>query len=198
MAAKRVENDFYPTEARLTNLILRECRDIPDLILEPCAGRRDISKILQASGREVMSTDLVDPDGEHLDATKRDYWIKRSAALAAASNPDCRNWATVTNPPFSLAPQILSHALDFSPWGVAMLLRLSFLEPTKNRAEILQKHADNLMLVMPVSPRPRFRADSSGCDSVTVAWFVWQRSWSWRLHGVKPPFKFADKWRQDA
>ncbi|MBL1176930.1 MAG: hypothetical protein FWK01_17885 [Pantanalinema sp. GBBB05] len=76
-----------------------------------------------------------------------------------------------------------------------MLLRISFLEPCRDRAEWMAKNADQLRYVIPVNPRPQFRADIKGGDSFTVAWFVWVKDWSWETQGIDCPFKFITDWK---
>jgi hypothetical protein len=79
----------------------------------------------------------------------------------------------VTNPPFNLALEIVQHALSLSP-RVAILVRLSFLEPTRQRAPFLSRRPPDRVII---TPRMRFpRGDElpqRGTDSVTTAWLVW-------------------------
>ena len=51
---------------------------------------------------------------------------------------------------------------------VCMLLRLSFLEPTKSRRDLLTAYRPDV-LILP--RRPVF--DGRGTDSITSAWFCW-------------------------
>lgn len=92
------------------------------------------------------------------------------------------------------AAKILEYALEFSHSGVAMLLRLTFLEPCKNRADLLKYYADNLVAIIPVNPRPKFRKDTSGSDSSTVAWFEERKDWSWSKQNINCPFIFENQW----
>jgi len=124
----------------------------------------------------------------HMDATQRKFWV---------DIPDA-DWV-VTNPPFSQLDDILEWSLATAKIGVAMILRLSALEPACKRARrgnILEAYADNLRYVMPFSgPRPSFTRDGK-TDSVTTAWFVWNHGWSWRSHGMKSPFQFVTDWKK--
>jgi hypothetical protein len=79
-------------------------------------------------------------------------------------------YATITNPPFSCAFKILTNALWTCP-KVAMLLRLSFLEPTRERGPWLAKNPPDLVIVL---PRISFTGDGK-TDSVTCAWMVWDK-----------------------
>ena len=158
-ALPRIANDFYPTEARVTQALIARER-ISGLVLEPCAGQGHISKELKRLNYTVVENDITWPGG----------WD-------AASWEDWRSWDypmwTITNPPFNQATPILQNAYTHSIIGVAMLLRMTYLEPCKDRAEWLIKHPPTRLIIL--NPRPRFRADTKGQDSVTVAWFVWRK-----------------------
>jgi hypothetical protein len=126
-------------------------------VAEPCVGTGDL-----IAGREdVLWTNDVD---ENREAT---YHLNAAAPAAWGIFPRVP-WV-VTNPPFNLAHQILTCALDFALEGVAMLLRLSFLEPTEQRAHMLNRRPPTRMLVL---PRISFTGDGK-TDNVTCAWLVW-------------------------
>lgn len=175
----RVANDFYPTQKRLVDLLLAKVK-IEGTVFEPCAGDGAIARHFpncitnDLHPREEIATDFT------LNAADPDSWLVF---------PQC-DWV-VTNPPFKLASEILPLAFDRASVGVAFLLRLTYLEPTKNRGDWLQEHSDSMTHLIPVSPRPRFRYDTKGSDSVTCAWFVWQKDWSWRDRGIQCPFTFS-------
>jgi hypothetical protein len=189
MTRTRISHDFYPTPAGVTRALTDRIH-LPRYICEPCAGNGAITDELYRDNplRNVLESDITWNPAD--DATTRKFWQSRAEKL------DGKDWATVTNPPFSLASTILPLAYVYSPWGVAFLLRLSYLEPTGDRAEWLEAYADNLRCIIPVSPRPKFRRDSKGSDSVTVAWMVWDKAWSWRAKGVPSPFAFAAGWKK--
>lgn len=126
-------------------------------ILEPCCGGCAISDRLSQRVLSPILTNDIDPACRAM--THYDYLTR----------PFSSQW-TVTNPPFSLAFQFLLKALRESSIGVAMLLRLSFLEPTEVRGEWLAHNPPNLTLV---TPRISFTGDGK-CDNVTTAWFVWK------------------------
>jgi hypothetical protein len=186
----RVANDFYPTPAKLTHILFDNVPHLPSLFFEPCAGDGAMATELAYYGT-AHSSDLAGDTSHPRDATTREFWghwTNPSIGLSA-------NWATVTNPPFNRAAEILPLAYEYSPWGCAFLLRLTYLEPTKNRAKWLQEYSDNLRFLIPVNPRPRF-VKGGNTDSATVAWFVWQKSWSWSGIGIKCPFIFCDNWEK--
>lgn len=179
---KRLDKDKYYTPQSLTELLLKHLELPPNSkIIEPCCGDGAIADYLKEQGHKVIASDI--DHGSKYDATTEEYWATTKVNYGI-------HW-TITNPPFNQATDILSHALSFSVFGVAMLLRLTYLEPCRNRAKLLQGNADNLRMLIPVNPRPRFRADSKNTDSCTVAWFVWDKSFSWEAQGSRSPFIFA-------
>jgi len=61
--------------------------------------------------------------------------------------------------------------------GLCILDRITFLEPARQRAEIL--NSQTLSNIVILSPRPSFRADNKKLkDSVTSAWFVFSKDHS--------------------
>lgn len=190
----RIVNDVYPTDAALTSALLDHL-DFPlnTTILEPCYGNGDMAKVLRRHPNviRVYGTDINGFSNvswfPHKDATTEIYWDEFTA-------PTDIDWV-VTNPPFNCAEKILPLAWDKALEGVAMLLRLSYLEPTKGRGQWLQDHADQLRLVMPIGqPRPSFREDG-GTDTVTTCWFVWDKSWSWAEKDIPCPYQFLFNWK---
>lgn len=185
----RVANDYYPTPVSLIEPLLN-CVDIKGIVLEPCAGHGAI-----ASQFPGCITNEPYPTGDYqtdfaLDATQSDSWLEFGAV----------DWV-VTNPPYGdMAISIVQNALDRANVGVAMLLRLSWLEPCcsrkeGNRDKLLIKYADCMTHMLIASPRPNFRADTDSSDSITVAWVIWQKNWSWRKKKIFPPFQFVADWK---
>lgn len=187
----RHPNDYYPTHAAATHLLLAHV-PIDGQVLEPCAAEGGMATVL-AGGQHVtiLNTNDIDPQFNttwHSDARCRE------SAVWQAGQPD---WV-VTNPPFSAAFPILQIAMEQARVGVAFLLRLSFLEPTQERGAWLADHADILKhIIILGQPRPSFTPDGK-TDSVTAAWLVWDKRWSWKGQGVVCPFLFSFGWKQYA
>jgi hypothetical protein len=162
--------DFYPTPSLLTWALLGSHRFVPwrnkATVLEPCNGEGAISDVLKESGlfRLVDTADIDEtkPAALTMDAADPGAWARMARY----------DWV-ISNPPYNQAPAILPLAYDNCRVGMAMLLRLSYLEPCDNRARWLAEHPPAKLIVF--NPRPRFRADTSGSDSVTSAWFIWHR-----------------------
>ncbi len=168
----RHANDFYPTPQWATYELLKRI-PLSGVILEPCAGNRAISNAIIKYRRlhdnkeqiNVITNDIDPFFGCHYryNAATFDLWRNLTARQIRV------NW-TITNPPFSLAHAILPHAFDHSHHGIAMLLRLSYLEPCRNRADWLKAHPPAKIMIL---PRISFTGNGK-TDSVTCAWVIWR------------------------
>lgn len=158
----RVDKDAYYTPTKLARAYFTSpfcpLTGKRSSILECCDGDGAISDVLRDLGYKVEGTDIR--NGDQYDATKQEYWIDRS--------PD---WV-ISNPPFDSATPIIRHALKSARLGVIMLLRSSFLEPCKDRRDILNA---GISSICPVNPRPKFRTDLKSTDSSTVSFVAWRR-----------------------
>jgi len=161
--SKRRENDFYPTPSWATQTLVESCSYISGEILECCSGAGDITRSLQKYFDAVRTNDI--------DSTRdTDYHFDLSTPigwLAIAERPD---WV-ITNPPFCHAPEMVPLAYDFAKTGIAMLLRITFLEPCGNRIAFLSEHPPTQLLVV---PRISFTGDGR-TDSTCTAWFIWDK-----------------------
>lgn len=128
VADERAANDYYATDPKAVEMLL-DMETFAPVIWEPACGEGHISKVLQAHGYEVISTDLIyrgfgDPEPlnfleETLDGFEGDI---------------------ITNPPYSVGLQFVERALEsVRPGGkVAMFLKVQFLEG-KRRGEFFKK-----------------------------------------------------------
>jgi len=121
---ERERNDYYATDPRAVEMLL-EPEQFAPVIWEPACGEGHISKVLQAHGYEVISTDLVYRgfgDPEPLDFLKETL--------------DGFEGDIITNPPYSVGLEFVQRALEsIRPGGkVAMFLKVQFLEGQKRGA----------------------------------------------------------------
>jgi hypothetical protein len=154
--------DFYETPLSFTRALLDNIEtDVYGTVLEPCNGDGAISNELRINGFKVKTND-IDSSREsdyHYDATKKTLWKKKPS------------W-TITNPPFSSAHKIIPLAYEWSRHGVACLLRLTYLEPCRNRADFLAQYPPAIIVL------PRFSfTRNGGTDTVTCAWFIWNKEY---------------------
>lgn len=166
----RRKNDFYETPEWATHVLVESVPMLLEagVILEPCNGDGAISSVLKATTHAKIITndyDLArDADG-HVDATESELWT-----AYRDYHVEAEKWV-VSNPPFKHAFEITKHAVECATGGVAMLLRLSFLEPTKKRGLWLAQNPPTKLIIL---PRISFTGDGR-TDSVTCAWMVWEK-----------------------
>ena len=116
--------DYYATDPKAVEMLL-ELEQFAPVIWEPACGEGHISKVLQAHGYQVISTDLVYRgfgDPEPLDFLKETL--------------DGFEGDIITNPPYSTGLEFVQRALEsVRPGGkVAMFLKVQFLEGQKRGA----------------------------------------------------------------
>lgn len=158
--------------------------DIRGDILETCCGEQDIVKTILANepsrGRILdIHTNDIDPNiyaEYHLDASNSMSYAPD--ILHGISHFPSVDWH-ITNPPYNIAPKIIPLAFAHARVGIAMLLRLTYLEPTTrskrkdavHRGWWLQKYPPTDLLIL---PRYSYTGDGK-TDSVTSAWMVWDK-----------------------
>ena len=158
----REKDDFYPTQPEAVEALLAVER-FDGGIWEPACGDGAISRVLQAAGHEVVSSDLVD----------RGFGEPRIDFLMEYKS---RAPNIVTNPPFKMVAPFIRQALHLSTGKVAFLLRLACLEGTERRviydnSPIARVHVFSKRLTM---SRGGIATESSGM--LAFAWFVWDHA----------------------
>jgi hypothetical protein len=176
----REKDDFYPTPEPATRALLNAER-FTRQVWEPACGDGAISRVLEAAGYEVVSTDLT----ERGCGTSRVDFLMERRLLA----PNI-----VTNPPFKLAEQFVRHALDLGAEKVAMMLRLAWLEGSQRKAlfestPLARVHVASRRLNM---ARGGTDNGGGGGSMIAFAWFVWDRS-----HSTAPELSWFD-WKEAA
>jgi hypothetical protein len=181
--------DFYPTPGWAADVLwsaLMRAPSWPGLEAftwaEPCVGAGDI---ITPRAPRLLWTNDVDWSREatfHRNACHVDAW---------EAFPDV--WWIVSNPPFNVAHHVVRNALAFmrarpTGVGVAMLLRLSFLEPCEDRRGLLEADPPTRLIVL---PRISFTGDGH-TDNLTCAWMVWSSAVKPGIEVVRKPTKLAD------
>ena len=165
----RIEGDRYCTPAWVTEALIPHLPRKPTRILEPASANGGMANVLRGVA-EVVEADIsngVDflkvypaPDGVDLIAT---------------------------NPPYSLAPAFIDHALvlmEARAGAVAMLLRTDF-DHAKSR-QYLFSSCSAFAKKLVLTKRIRWIAESTGSPSFNHAWFIWD----WQHHGA-PTISYA-------
>lgn len=156
--------ELYATPPNCTEALL-EVESFQGPIWEPAAGNGAIVRVLETAGFLVHATDLHDWG---IGAGGQDF-LATDTLLA----PNI-----VTNPPFSLAEEFATHALNLGARKVCLFLRLAFLEGEARRKGIFTVSPPSRVWVMSKwqtlwradDPNPR----ATG-GTMAFGWFVWER-----------------------
>ncbi|BBK30289.1 hypothetical protein EDC65_2265 [Stella humosa] len=158
-AVNRPRDDFYPTPPSATEALLA-VEDFSGLVWEPACGDGAITRVLQARGLEVVSSDLIDRGFGQVGV---DF------LLDYRTRADC----IVTNPPFKLAEPFIRHALGRVPGKVAMFLRLAFLEGIARRRLFQGTPIARVWVFSSRVALARNGEAMANGGMIAFAWFVW-------------------------
>lgn len=133
-ADERAAYDYYATDPKAVEMLL-EMEPFAPVIWEPACGEGHISKVLQAHGHDVISTDLI----------YRGFGDPEPMDFLTETFPDFEG-DIITNPPYSAGLEFVERALEsVRPGGkVAMFLKVQFLEG-KRRGELFAKTPPNCL-----------------------------------------------------
>lgn len=169
---RREGNDYYATDPKAVRLLL-EVEDFSDRILEPCCGGGHLSKEMERLGKAVVSYDIVD----------RGYGEIKDFFTVTEWDGDI-----ITNPPYKMAVEFISHALQIVKEGskVAFFLKLQFLEGKRRKSFFLENPprrvwvssgrlicAKNGMFAPEVDGKRVSKEGYISSSAVAYAWFVW-------------------------
>ena len=169
MPEEREAFDYYATDPKAVEMLL-ELEQFAPVIWEPACGEGHISKVLQAHGYKVISTDLVYRgfgDPEPLDFLKE--------TLEGFEGD------IITNPPYSTGLEFVQRALEsVRPGGkVAMFLKVQFLEGQKRGAFFKDTPPRTVYI-----SRSRLACYKNGDMSakpesaIAYAWYVWEKGFT--------------------
>jgi hypothetical protein len=170
---KRERNDFYPTPPATTHSLMKR-EKFDGLVWECASGNGAMSKVIEQYN-ECISSDI----GRRKDI----YGNKGVDFLKTTRKVD----NIVTNPPYRLAEEFISHALQCADKKVAMLLKLVFLEGT-GRYDLFQNTP--LKTVYVFCRRQRITIGGKkmkNSSMIAYAWFVWDKS-----HSGKPTISWIN------
>jgi hypothetical protein len=157
-------DDFYRTPTcAVQALIGIEGNRIPRVIWEPACGDGAIVKPLEAAGRIVVASDLVDRGAGYL--SRRDYLMEPVPEGVQG---------VITNPPYKLAMEFVEKAVREVPYS-AWLLRLNFLESVR-RMSFFKDISPARVLIssrrLPMMHRDGWAGPKNGSNACH-AWFIW-------------------------
>lgn len=156
----RNSDDFYPTPDECTIALMNAERAYierhTNTIWECACGTGDMAAIIGQYSFSVMATDLID----------RGYG---SQADFFASTMPMEDVAIITNPPFNLAPQFITHALEVIKVPYLALLLKSTFWHARRRYDLFIKHPP--AVIYPMTWRPDFM--KRGAPTMDCSWVVW-------------------------
>ena len=155
---KRRELDFYPTPAPVTQALLDFLKHPPSTIWEPACGDGAMSKVLEAGGHRVISTDIRDSG-----------YGEAGIDFITAGHRPCD--AIITNPPFNASVDFILKSLAVAPL-VAMLVKSQYWH-SKERQALFNNNPP--AWILPLTWRPNFYEGIPGKNSPTMEciWTVW-------------------------
>lgn len=173
----RNENDLYPTPP-LATFILKKYVNLPRKIIEPCAGRGNISVELLRHGYDVRSYDLHEYENTLCD-------IKTGYDVLELEPPTSKNTGLVTNPPYHKdLPRKIAEKGVAEYEFTALFVRLTFLEGKKRKKLFTENPPSDIIFL---SDRVKFgtgllepveKQDQIG-GMIAYMWIVWdKRSWN--------------------
>jgi hypothetical protein len=166
---ERETNDFYATDPIAAEWLLK-LEKLDKNIWEPSCGNGCLSRVFEAAGHNVISSDLVD----------RGYG--RSGIDFLTCNKTF-NGDIITNPPYSLAQEFIEKALDVVTEGnkVIMFLKIQFLEG-KARRELFKKFppervwvSSSRILCAKNGDFEKYRKQGS---AACYCWYVWEKGYN--------------------
>lgn len=169
--------NYFPTPpwaARAGAELLLELDPLAKAIWEPACGEGHMAEPLREYFPTVHASD-IHPHG-HGDV--HDFLLLDTAPYQC-------DWI-VTNPPFSHAGAFIKKGLRFASRGVAMLLRIAFLEGAE-RYPLLYKGEYPLTVCAPFSERASMVLgcwDPDASSAVCMAWFFFRK---FHAHRPEPP-----------
>ena len=172
---ERVENDFYATDPSSVEALLEVLELKSKSFYEPCCGQGHISKVLGRHFSEAnhYATDLV---YRGYGTGGVDFINTPSIFLPKAE------WI-ITNPPYSIAKEFIDKSLSIATKGVAMFLKIQFLEGQARKewfantplkaVYVFSKRQDPWRDGEQLNPKTGKKWGSTMC----FAWFVWEHGY---------------------
>ena len=165
---ERQQEDYYATEPAAMEFLLAEEGFAPH-VWECACGEGHLSKVLEAQGYDVRSTDFI----------YRGYGEAETVDFLKAEGGF--DGDIITNPPYKYALEFVEKALRMVGHGrkVAMFLKLTFLEG-KGRKQFFLDNPPKTVYVsssrLKCAKNGDFRATAS--SAVAYAWFVWEKGYA--------------------
>jgi hypothetical protein len=164
-----LERDVRYTPAWCVEVLLKHFAPPGRLVLDPCAGNGAILRVLLEHGYGVEAVEVRSEEAEGLEQlgpTVIGDWLEISTAMQERRD-------IVTNPPYSLGPDIMRACLSVMKDYCAALVRLNHLG-SASWCSLWRDHPPAGLIVLG-SRRPSFTADGK-TDASEYCWVVWLSS----------------------
>lgn len=167
-----------------------EPHDSLDDFPTPPWATRALCEALVGDGHFLRDAEVREPAANrgHMVRPLREYFARVDAAdqhdygvgfpvrdYLFGPAPDLVDW-TITNPPFRLAEQFISRALETSRIGVAVIVRTAFLEGVGRWSSLFSATPPSLILQF--SERVvmhRGKLSANGSTATAYCWLVWEQ-----------------------
>ena len=153
--------DFFPTPPWATRAMLSHLSgwmDRRDVIWEPACGEGHMAAVLAECGNRVIASDVFD------------YGYGEVQDFLSAAQP-C-DWV-ITNPPFKAAAAFARHAFTQARAGVALLVRLQWLESAERYSLFEKDPPARVLIYSGRVPMHKGRWEPDGTTATAYCWVVW-------------------------
>ena len=163
MTFTREKDDFYPSPPGVGKSLFRNVWICPGQIWEPAAGDGSLARQMVSEGRSVISSDLVDRGCPEV-TPRVDFLMETGLP------PDCD--VIITNPPYKLADEFITKALDLGAIQTVMLLPFKWAGATGPRRTALVRKVSDIVRLGRLRMLPPGATDKGHNGMVDFAWFV--------------------------
>jgi hypothetical protein len=187
IAHRRVEDadslDFFPTPPWATRAFFehvlprlgRKSHCEYQVAWEPACGKGHMAEVMREYFKEVHATDIIDYD--------KGYFVQDFLNDPNEANQQCFDWI-ITNPPFNDSADFVLKALKLAGTGVAMFVRLAWLESVGRYEKIFSRFPPTLLSIF--SERVPLHKGVWKDDGSTMTAYIWL---TW-IKGAQPSAPF--------
>lgn len=161
--------DDFPTPPWATRALVEHVIAAKDSLnsltcLEPACGRGHMAVALDHYFRQVAASDVFD------------YGFGSEADFFEAKYSDQSFDWVITNPPFRLGEQFISHSMNIARRGVAMLTRTVFIESVGRYERLFKLNPPSRFAQFTERvPMVKGRVDKKASTATGYAWLVWEK-----------------------
>lgn len=172
--------DFFPTPPWATRALcelvlgLFADFDFGETCWEPAAGAGHMAEVLRDYFEKVHASDVFDYRPDYAQGA----FVADRLGLVddLARCPFKPDWI-ITNPPFNLAEAFLLRALGEATLGVALLVRMSWLETIERYQQIFRDtQPAKVAVFVERVPMVKGRWDPQASTATSYVWIVWEKN----------------------